>query len=331
MPAVGGKPQHGRRMKLLIVILNYNVTDLSIDCLRSLEPRMEEVPGARVALVENVSAPEAAVRLRQVIAEQGWGAWVDLIEVQPNRGFTGGNNIALRAAMASDDPPEYFLLLNSDTLVLDGALSALVDLMDRRPRAGIAGSRLLDPQHVVQASPFRHHSVASELDRGLRLGLVSSLLRRWSVVVPPPDQAVRAEWVSGASMILRRTMLEQIGLGVIQQFYWCFLRGALGELFILSAVNFGQAEYWANWLAAFLVLPDLPVRSGTPVERLSHVTALVVTTVLFIYTRNFWLCALAHSAILTIFRTVLSSHTGTTTTGGSGPLAGRRPNDSAQS
>lgn len=128
-----------------------------------------------------------------------------------------------------------------------------------------------------------------------------------------------------------RSWTEQIGLGVIQQFYWCFLRGAVGELFILSAVNFGQAEYWANWLAAFLVLPDLPARSGTPVARLSHVTALVVTTVLFIYTRNFWLCALAHSAILTIFRVVLSSSAGTSTTGGRDPLAGSGPNDSAQS
>jgi GT2 family glycosyltransferase len=199
-------------MKLLIVILNYNVTDLTIDCLRSLEPRMGEVPGARVALVENGSAPEAAVRLRQVIAEHGWESWVELIEVRPNRGFTGGNNIALRAAMASDDPPEYFLLLNSDTLVEDGALGALVELMDRRPRAGMAGSRLLGPDGAVQASPFRHHSVASELDRGLRLGIVSALLRRWDVVVPPPDHATRADWVSGASMILRRTMLEEIGL-----------------------------------------------------------------------------------------------------------------------
>jgi len=199
-------------MKLLVVILNYNVTDLTIDCLRSLSTRIHTVPGAKVALVENGSGGDAAERLRAAIDQNGWSSWVDLELVHPNRGFTGGNNIAIRKALAGDDPPEYFLLLNADTLVLDDALEPLVDLMDRQPRAGIAGSRLLDPDGVTQASPFRHHSVASEFDRSLRLGVVSRLLRRWWVVPPAPERATAAEWVSGASMILRRTMLEQIGL-----------------------------------------------------------------------------------------------------------------------
>lgn len=199
-------------MKLVVVILNYNVTELAIDCLRSLSSRIHEVPGARVALVENGSGTEALPRLRAAIDEHGFGAWVDLIPVHPNRGFTGGNNIAIRAALASDDPPEYFLLLNADTLVHDGALASLVALMDRVPRAGIAGSQLLDPTGVVQASPFRFPSLASELDASLRIGLVSKLLARWWVVPPTPNQATSVEWVSGASMILRRTMLEEIGL-----------------------------------------------------------------------------------------------------------------------
>jgi len=199
-------------MKLVVVILNYNVTELTIDCLRSLSSRIQEVPGARVALVENGSGGDALERLRAVIAEHGWGAWVDLIPVHPNRGFTGGNNIAIRAAMAAPDPPDYFLLLNADTLVHDGALSSLVELMDRVPRAGIAGSQLLDPAGVIQASPFRFQGIASEFDSGLRLGIVSKLLARWWVVPPTPREACSVEWVSGASMILRRTMLEQVGL-----------------------------------------------------------------------------------------------------------------------
>ena len=52
----------------------------------------------------------------------------------------------------------------------------------------------------------------TELDRGLRLGIVSKLLSPWVSIPPQPEQASRAGWVPGASMILRRTMLEQIGL-----------------------------------------------------------------------------------------------------------------------
>lgn len=199
-------------MKLLVVILNYRVTDLTIDCLRSIAPRIAGVPGARVAVLENGTGGDAADRLARAIAENGWGAWADLTTVHPNRGFTGGNNLVIRAALESADPPEYVLLLNADTIVKDGAFEALVDHMDRHPRAGIAGSLLLGPDGTVQASPFRFPGVASELDRGLRLGAVSRLLARWWVVPPTPAAASAVEWVSGASMILRTSVLERIGL-----------------------------------------------------------------------------------------------------------------------
>jgi GT2 family glycosyltransferase len=199
-------------MKLLVVILNYRVTELTLDCLRSLDGRIQRVPGARVAVCENGSGGEAAQRLRDAIDANGWSAWVDLTVVHPNRGFTGGNNLVIRAALASADPPEYVLLLNADTIVHDGALEALVTFMDGHPGAGIAGSQLLSPEGEIQASPFRFFSVASELDRGLRLGWVSRLLAPRAVVVPTPREACRADWVSGASMILRRKMLDEIGL-----------------------------------------------------------------------------------------------------------------------
>ncbi len=199
-------------MKLLVVILNYRVTDLTIGCLRSLAGRIGRVPGARVAVCENGTGGDAEDRLRRAIDGNGWGSWAELTAVHPNRGFTGGNNVVIRAALASADPPEYVLLLNADTMVQDGALEALVDLMDRHPRAGIAGSALFAPDGAVQASPFRFQGIATELDRGLRLGAVSRLLSPWGVVPPAPSEACPVDWVSGACMILRRTMLEQIGL-----------------------------------------------------------------------------------------------------------------------
>jgi GT2 family glycosyltransferase len=199
-------------VKLLVVVLNYRVTDLTIDCLRSLEPEIPRVPGARVAVCENGTGPDAAARLRNEIDARGWRSWVDLTVTYPNRGFCGGNNLVIRAALASADRPEYVLLLNADTVVQPGALGALVDFMDRNPAAGIAGSTLLSPAGEIQASAFRFPGVLNQLDVSLKLGPVSRLLARWALVPPTPGAACAVDWLPGASMILRTTMLDRIGL-----------------------------------------------------------------------------------------------------------------------
>ena len=199
-------------MKLLIVITSYRATDLTIDCLRSLSGEIGRVPGTKVGVCENGTGDDAADRLRRAIAENGWGSWVNLTEVYPNRGFTGGNNAVIRPALESDDPPEYVLLLNADTIVLEHALDTLVAFMDDHPRAGIAASTFHSPEGKLLPTVFRFPGILSELDRGLRLGIVSKLLSPWATVPPPQQKACTADWVCGAGMILRRTMLDQIGL-----------------------------------------------------------------------------------------------------------------------
>lgn len=200
-------------MKLLVVVLNFRQTELTVDCLRSLEPRRGRVPGTRVVVVENGSGGGAAEMLRRAIDENGWGSWASLVASPTNLGFTGGNNLAIRPALAGDDRPEFVLLLNSDTLVQDGALEALVDFMDAHPRAGIAGSLLLSPRGEIQASPFRFFSALGEFERGVRIRLVTRALSRWRTpIFPVPTRAVAADWVSGASMLLRSSLLDEIGL-----------------------------------------------------------------------------------------------------------------------
>jgi len=198
-------------MKLLVVILNYRITHLTLDCLKSLVPEVPRVPGTKVAVCENGSGGDAEHRLREAIARNGWQSWAELSAISPNRGFTGGNNVIIRKALASSDPPDYFLLLNADTLVRPGAFEALVRFMDSHPQAGIAGSRLDFPDGSRNGSPFRFPGIATELDRGLRLEIVSRFLSRWSVSIPLPQATCRVDWVSGASMIIRREVIQAIG------------------------------------------------------------------------------------------------------------------------
>jgi N-acetylglucosaminyl-diphospho-decaprenol L-rhamnosyltransferase len=61
-------------------------------------------------------------------------------------------------------------------------------------------------------SSFRFHSWFSEIDGAFRLGLLSKVLRPWSVVVPLPDQPVRIDWVGGAAFMIRKEVIDAIGL-----------------------------------------------------------------------------------------------------------------------
>lgn len=199
-------------MKLAVVIVCYKVVDLTIDCLRSLAPEIGRVPGARAVVVENGTGGDSADRLRAAIDEGGWGTWCDLVAIHPNLGFTGGNNVAIRRCLESAAPPEYVMLLNADTVVLEGALPPLVDFMDAHPKAGVAGSQCVAPVEGEHRQSYaRFQGVLSELDRGMRLGVVTRLLRPW-IGMGVLDEARPVDWVPGAAMILRRSMLDRIGL-----------------------------------------------------------------------------------------------------------------------
>jgi GT2 family glycosyltransferase len=114
--------------------------------------------------------------------------------------------------MQSADPPQYFLLLNADTIVRPNAFKALVDFMDEHPEVGIAGCRLEDPDGSAQRSAFNFQTPASEFEANMKLGLVTRLLKRWMVAPPVRDKTFQTDWVSGACMIMRGEVCRDIGL-----------------------------------------------------------------------------------------------------------------------
>jgi GT2 family glycosyltransferase len=200
-------------VRLLIVIVNYRTAQLTLDCLRSLAP---EIPclrhGTRVVVTDNASGDESVDRLTSAVRDEGWAGWAEVVPLARNGGFAWGNNEGIRPALRSAEPPEYVLLLNPDTVVRPGAVAALLEFMDANPRAGIAGSRLEDPDGRPQRSAFRFPGVMSELENSVRLSAVSRLLGRFVVAPPPPEKACEVDWVAGASMMIRRAVFDAIGL-----------------------------------------------------------------------------------------------------------------------
>ena len=199
-------------MKLLVVIVNYRVADLTIDCLHSIAEELGRVPGTRVAVRENGSRDNSAERIQKAITDNAWNSWCWLTADTTNLGFAGGNNVILRSALQSESPPQYLLLLNPDTIVRPNALKQLIDFMDKHPNVGIAGSRLEDPDGTPQCSAFRFPTPLSEFESTIKLGLVTKPLRRRVVAPPVSDHECETDWVAGASMMIRREVLLNIGL-----------------------------------------------------------------------------------------------------------------------
>lgn len=202
-------------MKLLIVIVNYRSAGMVIDCLASIADELRDhlaLASARVIVTDNASGDDSIQTLSAAITAHQWTTWCELRPLDRNGGFAFGNNEGIRAALAEVDAPDVVLLLNPDTIVRPGGIARLVGFMAEHPNIGIAGSRLEDPDGTPQRSAFRFPSIAGEFERGIRLGPVSKLLHRWVVAPPVPTEAGPCDWVSGASMIVRREVFDRLGL-----------------------------------------------------------------------------------------------------------------------
>ena len=197
---------------VLVVIVNYRTPQLTIDCLQSLVGEMAHLPHLQVAVVDNDSGDDSAEAIPAAIAQAHWQDWASFQALERNGGFAYGNNAVIKAALQSPQPPDYVLLLNPDTLVRPGALRTLVEFLEQHPEVGIAGSRLEDRDGTAQHSAFRFHTFWSELDQGLALGLVTTLLSRWVVAPPIVATAGPTDWVSGAGLMVRRAVFEAVGL-----------------------------------------------------------------------------------------------------------------------
>jgi len=196
---------------VLVVIVNYRTPELVVDSLRSLQPEITNHSDASVVVVDNASGDHSVDHLTNAIASNGWDSWASLLPSPTNGGFAYGNNHAINAAMESATPPDLFWLLNPDTVVRPGALSALTDFMEANSNVGICGGGIELPDGQDWPFAFRFPGILSEVERGFRFSMISRLLARWAVCMPMGKEPARVDWVSGCTMMIRRETAEQIG------------------------------------------------------------------------------------------------------------------------
>jgi uncharacterized protein (TIGR03492 family) len=177
---------------LSIIIVNYNNREFLEACLNSVYRSAHKI-SLEVILVDNHSADDSVA-----FVKNNYPA-ARVIENNANLGFCRANNLGLKIYRG-----RYALLLNTDTVVSDGAFEAMLEFMDANPSAGAAGPKLLNvdgtPQH--QGGLFNR--------------------RFWLSKTP-----VKVDYVIGAALMVRREVIDKVG-GLDENFFfsnddldWC--------------------------------------------------------------------------------------------------------------
>lgn len=112
-------------------------------------------------------------------------------------------------ALASNDNPDYILLLNPDAIALTGAVTHLVKFLDTHSRVGIVDSSIENGN--VKVSAHKYSSPFSEFESFARLGFITCILSRYIISPAIQQNAHECDCISGASFMLRSSMVEQIG------------------------------------------------------------------------------------------------------------------------
>lgn len=180
-------------MELSIIVLSYNTKDLTINCLNSIvEQYKDELEKDRfeIIVVDNASSDDSLDVLRKLKIKN-----FKLIESRENLGFSKGCNLGAKNASGA-----YLLFLNSDTEIKDQGFLKMVEYLKKDEKVGILGGALKNQDGTAQKSAGRFYNLFN-----LFL-MLCGLDRRLA-----PNKIQKVDWVSGASLMIRKKVFEKIG------------------------------------------------------------------------------------------------------------------------
>lgn len=214
------------------VILCFNNREILRRCLEAVYGTIQGLT-FEVIVVDNGSTDGSPEMLAREFPQ------VRVIRNATNLGWAAAGNQGLLAAQG-----RYSVRLDSDTEAYPGTFTELVAFMDQHPEVGVAGSKLLNPDGTAQATGRTFTTPAAVL-----FGRKSWLSKKFpnnrfskrylTCLHTQGDDPYPVDWVSGASMIVRREVIEQGLLIDDQRFFvfaadldWCYeIRQAGWEIY----------------------------------------------------------------------------------------------------
>ena len=191
-------------MKLSVIIVNYNVSAFLEQALASAVKAMRGIEG-EIYVVDNHSVDNSVAMVKAKFPQ------VNLIENQDNVGFARANNQAIRISTG-----EYVLLLNPDTLVEEDTFEKCIRFMDETPDCGGLGVKMVDGQG--RFLPESKRGIPYPSSSFYKLFGLSKLFPKskkfgaYHATYIGEDETHEVEVLAGAYMMMRRSVLDEVGL-----------------------------------------------------------------------------------------------------------------------
>ncbi|MBU4463327.1 MAG: glycosyltransferase family 2 protein [Proteobacteria bacterium] len=185
-------------MDVSIIIVNWNTKKLLLDCIYSIHETVKNI-SFEIWLVDNASTDGSVEAVKQNYPD------VKIIQNKKNLGFAAANNIALERMRG-----QYALLLNTDTILTNGAVEDLFDFMEKNSDAGMACGQLLNQdgskQNSVANFPGLHSLICNE-------SLLQILFpRKFPGKRREYKKPVEVDSCIGACLMVRKKAMDEVGL-----------------------------------------------------------------------------------------------------------------------
>ena len=199
-----------RRMsvpEISIVVISYNTREMTLACLRSVYA--ETKTPFELIVVDNASTDGSAEAIAEAFPESDYPNFKFIAETT-NHGFAPAHDVALPHATAP-----WLLLLNPDTIVLDGALDKLLAYAKETPDAGIWGGRTLFGDKTLNATSCWGKMTLFSLFS--RLFFLSNAFKSSELLNPeeigrwPRDTTREVDIVTGCLFLMRRADWDRLG------------------------------------------------------------------------------------------------------------------------
>jgi GT2 family glycosyltransferase len=180
--------------RVSIIVLNWNGLEDTIECLESL--KKISYHNYEVIVVDNASSGDDV----KVLSEK-YGGSIHIIANDKNHGFSEGNNIGIKYALAKKS--DYVFMLNNDSIVDPNFLTELVRAGEEDSKAGILGGKI-----YYYASPNRFQSVGGKIYWWL--GYIKDISGQYDV--GQFEQVAERDYVYATAMLIKRKVIGEVGL-----------------------------------------------------------------------------------------------------------------------